>query len=333
MYADMLFELTGSVPGLDSQLAATLVSEAWSDIRKLGGWSFQLFNLGFATPPMVSAGTVSIYYGTPLVTGDARAVAAWNLASYPGNFLTQRQFRTIGGTIYNILAYDGVDTLTLDRNYIDRLPNLMGVNPGLSYTIYQPYHVTPFLDFRRYLAVLDVTNVNWLRTRAERARVDIADPQRQIFSNPLMLVQHGTDQRTTSSTPGYPVLELYPHPTQIFTYSTWGERFGTNFDLVNMTDTLPVPITESVVKSKARIRAYEWAEANKDPANPRGAGADYRFLVGLAQAEHQASLLECRKRDRDATDVFNHTMTRLGAPAPLPWYNQATGQLTSSNLA
>jgi hypothetical protein len=329
----MLFELTGSVPGLDSQLAATLISEAWSDIRKLGGWSFQLFSSGFATAPLVSAGTVSIAYGTPIVTGDATAVASWLTASYPGNFLTQRQFRTIGGTIYNIVAFDGVNTLTLDRNYTDRLPNLLGLNPNLSYMIYQPYHVVPFKDWRRYLAVLDVTNVNWLRVKGERAKVDMADPQRQIFSNPLELVDKGTDLRFGTSTPGYYVRELYPHPTQMYTYSTWGERFGTDFNLVAMGDELPVPITESTVKAKARVRAYEWAESNKDPANPRGAGADFRFLIGLAAQEYSASLKDCRKRDRDAIDIFTRTMTRLGTPAPLPWYNQATGQLTSSNLA
>jgi len=333
MFADMLFELTGSVPGLDSQLAATLAKEAWSDIRKLGGWSFQLFTGGFATPPLVSAGTVSIVYGQPTVVGDATAAASWQAASYPGNFLSQRQFRIIGGTIYNIIAFDGANTITLDRNYTDRLPSLTGFNLGLSYMIYQPYHVVPFKDWRRYLAVLDVTNVNWLRVKGERAKVDIADPQRQIFSNPLELVQYGVDQRLSSATPGWVVLELYPHPTQMYTYGTWGERFRTDLDLVNMSDELPVPITESTVKAKARIRAYEWAEANKDPANPRGAGADFRFLLGVAQAEYRDSLHDCRKRDRDAVDIFNRTMTRLGTPAPLPWYNQSTGQLTSSNLA
>jgi hypothetical protein len=86
---------------------------------------------------------------------------------------------------------------------------------------------------------------------------------------------------------------------------------------VNLSDTLPIGIPESMVKAKARARCYEQAEGNKDPANPRGAGADYRFLIGAALAQYERELKFARLRDRDRCDIFTTTMTRLaGGPVP-----------------
>jgi hypothetical protein len=98
---------------------------------------------------------------------------------------------------------------------------------------------------------------------------------------------------------------------------------------VNLSDTLPIGIPESMVKAKARARLYEQAEANKDPQNPRGAGADYRFLIGAALAMYERELKFARLRDRDRVDIFVSTMTRLaGGPAPTT-YNSASGGIMS----
>jgi hypothetical protein len=88
---------------------------------------------------------------------------------------------------------------------------------------------------------------------------------------------------------------------------------------------LPYGIPESLVKARARYRCYEQAEANKDASNPRGAGADYRFLMGAADKQYGAELKQARLEDRDKCDIFNSTMHRFrGGPAPVT-YNPSTG--------
>ena len=329
-FNDMAFEVSGSVPGLDIDLAKTKVREAWHTVRKLRGWSFQLGSGGFSTPTQVNEGTVTLAFGSPTVVGDATASAQWATASIYGSLLSQRQFRVGGGTIYNIIAYDGVSTLTLDRPYTDPLP----VPVGDSYLIYQPYWPTPVPGFIRWLAVRDMTNVRWLNVNADyqqRRSTDMADPQRQIYENPLMLLPYQTDQRPGSSTLGRFQYELYPGPISQYAYQTWFMWEGP--DLVNGSDTLPEPITEKLVKNLSFVEAYKWAEANKDPQNPRGSGADFRFLIGAAQTIYESELKACRVNDREKVNMFNATMTRVGSPAPFSTFNPATGVLSVSNLA
>ena len=107
----------------------------------------------------------------------------------------------------------------------------------------------------------------------------------------------------------------------------WFTRFGD--DLVNLDDSLPDGIPESLVKARARARIYEQAEANKNPANPRGAGADFRFLLGEANKTFGRELKQARLEDRDKCDLFFTTMHRFrGGPAPTT-YDPATGGVMS----
>lgn len=331
--ADMIWELTGCVPNFDAALARIKLQDAWRDIRRLRGWSFQLSQGGFSTPPGISGGTVTLTFGSPTVIADATATPLWQAASNAASLITQRQFRQTGASIYNIVAYDGVSTITLDRPYTDVLLNF-GVNAGLSYLLYQPYYTTPVEKFIRWLAVLDMTNVRWLNCRAdyeERSAVNMNDPQRQIYANPLNLLPVDVDQRSGSSTPNWMRYELYPQPTSQYGYMTWYEWEGP--DLQNMSDTLPWPVTENLVKTKARIGAYEWAEANKDPQNPRGAGANFGFLMEAALEEYKMSLQGIRVVDEERVNMFRATMTRIGSPMPFSTFNASTGVLSVSNLA
>jgi hypothetical protein len=274
---------------------------------------------------MLSTGTVTLQFGSPNVTGDANASAAWLTASQYGSLITQRQFRSGGvsgaGTIYDIVGINITNpsavVLILDRPFSDPLTSLALPVAGQKYSIYAPYLVAPCADFERWLSVYDVGNSLWLKVNGDRrARPGPGDdPQRQIFSNPVMLLGLGQDARVGSSTPGWQRYELWPGPQNQFLYQAWCLRFGA--DLVNLSDTLPIGIPESLVKAKARARCYEQAEANKDPQNPRGAGADYRFLIGAALAQYERELMFARLRDRDRVDIFVTTMTRLaGGPSP-----------------
>src|ERR1035441_10090596 len=108
MFADMYNELQGNVSGVDQAYARTLIQEAWEDVRRLGGWSFQFGETGFTVPGMLGTGTVTLTFGSPSVVGDANASAAWLTASQYGSLITQRQFRSGGvsgaGTIYDIIG-------------------------------------------------------------------------------------------------------------------------------------------------------------------------------------------------------------------------------------
>lgn len=332
----MIAELSGNVAGVDYAYAKTLINEAYGDVRRLGGWSFQLFETGFTVPGALSTGTVTLQFGSASVIGDANAAAAWltpGIGSQFGSLLTQRQFRSGGvsgaGTMYDIIAFDGAHTLTLNRPFTDPLTSLATAVTEQEYTIYQPYIAAPFKDFERWLSVYDIANSGWLFVKGDRRAKPGPgdDPQRQIFSNPSGLYSLGEDSRQNSSTLGFQRYELWPGPQNQYLYQAWGLRNGA--DLVNLSDTLPVGIPESMVKARARARCYEQAEANKDPQNPRGAGADFRFLMGAADKQFAAELKQARLRDRDRCDLFNTTMHRFrGGPAPTT-FNPATGGINA----
>lgn len=326
----MVAEMRGAVPGYSALLARTHIRNAWTDVRKMRGWSFQLGSGGFGTPGLTNEGTVTVAFGSPTVTGNSQALTAWATASQYGSLITQQQFRVGAGTIYNIIAYSATaGTVTLDRPYIDTTSG-----PGLGYSIYQCYYAVPVQDFAAWEAVVDVNNcIDLTGGNAKKYRdfADQFDPQRQIFSNPGSLIPYGVDMRPGSSTAGWMMYELYPQPQSQYAYQTWYTRDGA--DLVNPSDTLPFPITEHVIKTLARVKAYEWREANRDNSDPRGLKADYRFLMGSAQAEAKAQLKEIRSEDRDRYDAWYSVLTRVQGFGYTTTFNPATGTVLSNNLA
>lgn len=311
--SNMIAEQRGVVSNYSAALARTHLFNSWTDIRNLEGWSFQLGNTGYSIPGLLNAGSITISLGSNQVIGDAAASAAWATASTPVSLITQRQIRTGQGTIYNIIAYDTTTnppfgTLTLDRPWIDSY--YLGV--GVGYSIYQPYIVTPVQNFLAWEYFMDVRNVIHLdvnNTRGIWEKVNQADPQRQIFSNPGNLIPHGVDQRgagtpNASATLGYPMYELYPQPQSIFVYQVGYSFGGPDLTDIPGSPAVPYPMTEHLVKTLARVKAYEWAEANKSPDNPRGQGADYRFLMSAAMDEYKGQLKEIRMLDRNIYDAW-----------------------------
>jgi hypothetical protein len=327
----MIGEMRGCVSNYSAGLARIHLKNAWTDIRNLKGWSFQLGNTGYTVPGLVNAGSVTTTLGSPTVVGDATAAAAWAVASNPTSLITQRQFRTGQGTIYNIIAYDGVDTLTLDRPWIDAYY----LGPTLGYSIYQPYIVAPAQSLQAWEYFMDVRNVIHLdvnNTRGLWEQINEADPQRQIFSNPGNLIPHGVDNRTGSATYGYPMFELYPQPQSIYVYSVGYSWAGPDLTDDPALSAVPYPMTEHVVKTLARVKAYEQAEANKTADNPRGAGADYRFLMDAALKEYQAQIKEIRMLDRDIYDAWKYQMQRYTNIGVVATFSPSTGTVQSRNM-
>ena len=327
--------MRGTVPNYSGALARTHIKNSWTDIRNLRGWSWQIGNTGYTVPGLVNAGSVTVNLGDTTVTGDATASAAWLSASNPTSLITQRQFRVGQGTIYNIIALDGTDPnaviLTLDRPWIDAYY----LGPTQGYSIYQPYIVAPVAGFLAWEYFMDVRNVIHLdvnNTRGIWEKVNEADPQRQIFSNPGNVIPHGTDTRQGSATYGYPMYELYPQPQSIFVYQVGYSWKGPELTDIPNTPAVPTPMTEHLVKTLARVKAYEWAEANKNEANPRGAGADFRFLMQGALAEYKDQLHEIRSIDRDIYDAWQIVMKRYTNIGVVATFDPSTGTVMSRNL-
>jgi len=320
------------VPGIATAYARTLLNEALGQIEDSRMWSFQLADSGWLTPGILfasgagslsSAGSVTFTPYSDQVIGDAAASAAW--AAYVGTPpLTVFQIRNAPYAVYSIVGYDDAvnapfGTFTLDRPWME--PG--GANQP--YMIYQCYFPAPTQDFKRFFDIFDTTNGfpldYWTLTQKD---LSIIDPQRLVFDQPTNVVPYQTDQRANSSTLGYMLYELWPHPTSIRPYPLHFLRRGPQ--LVKPADTVPSPLTEEVVIWQAKENAYLWKEAQKGEDIARGSGADYRFLAQAAVANYKRALKPLMDRDRDQCELY-FARLRRGLPNAGQPYSTVTGQL------
>lgn len=314
-YSNMSFSLHGQIPGLEFPLAQSFINEALGHCYDLLMWSFQFRESGWLTPGLLfqtgttfqSAGTITATPYSDQIVGDATAAAAWlayfNAGTLP--LLTSFQIRSPFYSIYNIVAYDGVNTFTIDRPWMD--PG----GAGLGYMVYQCYFAAPttFSDFKRFFEIQDPVNVApldfWTKTRAD---LSIDDPQRTNFNLPAYVCPYEVDARAGSPTLGYMLYELWPHPLAVRPYNMSYLRRGPLLSLP--TDTVPPPITEETVLWRAKEVAYQWKEAQKSDGIARGAGADWRFLSESADKEFLKKLKICADRDRDVMMTYFNRFIR-----------------------
>jgi hypothetical protein len=196
------------------------------------------------------------------VVGNTAAAAAWvplALPSAPASPITLRQFRVTGGPIYDIVAFDGVSTITLDRPYTEASA------PAASYLIYQPYVPAPALDFKRWLSWVDPANMRHIRYKnlfLTQKELDRHDPSRTCYSLPIAVAAHdyvlypGDTQRR-------PRFELWPHPVQEIGYVV---EYMTKGDAVTASDVLPPQIPDQLIMARARSYGHQLAanQANVD---------------------------------------------------------------------
>lgn len=325
-------ELRGSVPKLPFAFAKTLVNRAWRNIRESNLWSFQLSEYAWITPPPLTTGTATFSTGFDTVTFDSTAqaaIASWQTAN-PYALFTTQQFRggNVAGLsgIYNIIAYDGAGTATLDRIYAD--PG--GTNAA--YTVFQCYYVAPWTDFYALLSVRNMQMFLNLDLNHTRSWVDARDPQRSWYQFPTHVIPWGADQRGSqqsqdgkyypSATLGQMLFELWGIPITPFTYDVYAIRRGS--DLVNPTDTLPYNIGQDLVMELAKYYAYEWAEANKDMV-PRAQGPDFRFLMGQTMDWYKKLLSQYKRDDKEALDNYLHYKEPDIASMAFGYYNTISG--------
>ena len=320
--ASMMTELRGSVPKLPISFTKTLVNRAYRSIRLANLWSFNLFESAWITPPLINSGTVTTTQGSATITFDANAITALNAGTTLYSFITQRQFRIGVGGIYSIITYNsGTGVATLDRIFADP------AGAGQAYSVYQLYYTAPYQDFRTWLSVRNPQMFIDLDLTTTRSEVDAMDPQRSWYQFPTRVVPYGLDLRgagtaNQSATFQYPMFELWGQPVQLFTYPCYGVRDGV--DLVNPGDTIPPQIREETIIARAKLYAYEWAEANKD-MSPRSSGPDFKYLSGATMAEYKELLQKDRQTDKDFVDNWITARAPGLAGRGIGYYNSISG--------
>jgi len=324
MWREIAIEL-GPMPGA---LARTKVNEALGLVYDENRWSFQLGTSGWLTPGLLgpqgttgtSPGLITIAPYSNQVVGDPTAATAWqNLIGRP--FISEMQFRIPEFELYDIIAFDGVNTLTLDRPWME--PNQL--NQG--YMIYQAYFPVPVQDFRSFIAIRDFTNTRNLDfSKTTRADMAVIDPQRIVFQQPTRAVPFDQDHRPNSATPGWMRYELWPHPLSQLPYSLAFMRRGPL--LVNPSDMVPYPFTEEMIKWRGKSVSYLWKESQKGVDMQRGAGANWTFLSQAADKQYTKLLRQAQSNDRDLYNLYWTKLRRNGWGEVGPFFSSDGHNLT-----
>lgn len=298
-------ELVGDYPGLSLLVARNLVNKAWHDICDEGLWSWLSGEVALAVPNQIVAGTVTVTLGSAAVVGDATASAAWvavALANPPlasPNLGQGRQFRVgLGSPVYNIVAFDGVSTITLDRAYAEITP----IGAGQNYQVYRSYYAAPSSDFLRYFAITNWQQAysivgKWLTFNQEQ--LQRMDPQRGAQGDAYILAAYKT------AADGTPVHELWPTPTNFNSYVGIFQRRGLDLTATGVTPVVDIPATlsKTLVKSRSEYQAALWAAKNVNR---------YRDLAGInwfnvrkeALTQYSKELIQAQRID---LEIFKNT--------------------------
>jgi hypothetical protein len=286
--ATLAAELKSWHADIDPLACLPLVQRAYQDVRNAREWSFLKKTSAWFSPSPIIIGTCIVKQFLDIVVADATAAPLWlavALPAAPQSPLTLRQFRVAGGPIYNIIGFDGVDTITLDRPYLGPDDN------AASYMIYQPYVPAPSVDFKRWLSWVDPNNNYRIRYRNlfhTQKEVDRRDPSRQSFSIPIWVVDHDY-VLMPGDTQMRPRYELWPHPVQEIGYVI---EYMTKGDAVLATDVLPPQVTDQCIMARARWYAHQFV-ANQPSTDlkikqfhmqvQRQVEAEYRDLLNTAK--------------------------------------------------
>lgn len=300
-------ELIGEFPGLDILVARNHVQKAWADICDEGLWSWLVAaDVPLAAPVVVSAGLVTVTQGSLLVVGDAAASAAWlplALANPPISSPTLgqgRQFR-IGsvGPIYNIVGYDGVSTLTLDRPFAEVSAS------NQQYQIYRCYFATPSADFLRYMTITNLPSAYSITGRSltlNQEQLNRMDPQRGDQGNAYRLASYKVAAN------GTPVHELWPAPTNGNAYVAVIQRRGGAANPLTATGVTPavdIPLTlnPSLVITRAKYWSADWAVKNVN-RHPDLKGVNWYQIRAGEQKQYEQEMIKARRQD---FEIFKNT--------------------------
>jgi hypothetical protein len=316
-FVNMQKELLGDVPGIALPYAKTTINQALATIYDEQRWSFQVAEAGWLTPGLLgglngnptpaSPGTITVAPYSTAIVGDAVATAYWAaLVGMP--LLTQQQIRLAAYSLYNIIAYDNGSNPLTSPNYpyatltIDR-PWMEPAQLNAAYMIYQAYFPVPVQNFKKFGAIRDTTNNNWVNYwKRDQAWLSVNDAQRTVFDQPVYAVPYEVDARPGSATLGNMMYELWPHPLSVLPY-TYSYLYGGPL-LALPSDTVPYPLNEELVMWRAKSMAYLWKFSQMSDGMERGSGADWKYLSESAMANYKLRLKSVKLLDAGLGDLY-----------------------------
>ena len=270
----------------------------------------------------IGAGTGGVVQITVLSNGLVQSPVV--VLSSGGGYTNPYITFNMGGTPATFQVFQNI-LLTLDRVWLE--PTSGG---GQSYMIYQAYFVAPVQNFRKFIEIRDTTDAQpidfWSMTQAELA---IRDPQRTCFSDPDFCVPAGVDTRPGTSTPNWPMFELWPQQLSYepysFSYRSQGPLPHSQQDFLSFV--LPYPLTEGVVEWKTRENLYQYKEAQKDKSEARGSGANWPILAQMAAKQYVSRLDKIIAIDLNLNgEAFSRTQPAGSGFSGRPFANRS-GQL------
>ena len=184
-FSELSREIAGSIPGLSPFLAQKFVNRAFRDVRESRLWSWNVAETALLAPAQLTTGTVSVTQYSATVTADAAAATAWQGLGMTIP-ITSRQFRVGTGPLYNISAFDGNNTITLDRIYG------AATAIGAAYNIYKAYYAGPG-NLLRWTSIVDPTNNYYFSPKNlhwTREEVDRRDPFRGALGTPIGMASY-----------------------------------------------------------------------------------------------------------------------------------------------
>lgn len=261
VFLELYRELQGVFPDLPERQAQRYINRAQRNAFDSWNWSFLAGEGLLNIPASLNDGTITVEQGSQEVVGNAAAATAWQAI---GDFIpiTDRALKIGTDLPYRILAFDGVDTLWIDRPY----PNVDAADLG--YVMYRPYYVPPD-DFNNWISVVDTTDSWNLLPGKKKEWLDWIDPQRSNIGGPAQFISFFMFQRAMTIPPfgalvtntqltARQLFELWPAPTTALSLTCYYKKRGA--DLVDDTDVSPFP--DELLISRATYHAYRFAQVN-----------------------------------------------------------------------
>lgn len=305
----------GTIPKISQLHVQQLVQRSWSRIRDFRLWSFQFISdAQIFVPQAITAGAVTLTFNSTQVTVNAAAATAINAAALgpppvAGVVGVGRQLRVGAsnglssptGPNYNISAWDGVNTLTLEKAYGEtsiantpyQIIKAYYQAPAFPFTSGINANQTPDANFIRFTSIINRyegysfrgKNLNW-----SQEMINAIDPQRGGQGDAYIQANYGRTPGT-----GVPVFELYPNPVNFTTYNACYITRWPNLSVSQDLPQMPYELADCVI-ARAKILAAQWALANVSTVKELGQ-TNWVAFIQMMQQEFKDCLIQCIKVD------------------------------------
>lgn len=329
---ELATQLVGEFPGLPQLFARNYISQALDSISRDRLWSWDINEGIVIAPQLITTGLVNVTNFSNQVQFDATAQAALLPQLLANPPLTSRQFRIMGGPIYNLVGYDNTTGIgTLDRIYVATTAT------GSEYQIYKCYYgapsndgVTPTTDFLRYLTVLDPINGYTLadkRLTLTRSQLNRRDPMRGSQGQPYYIATYRPTPNAMASDGSIPrgindgmmQYEWWPHPVYAQAYLVQYQR---QYLSLGFNEYLPNQCPPNLLRYKAQELCMRWAQQNAGRI-PELKGVNWTVLLLEVQKKYNFELVGAKRNDTEIlTEILRpgsaHLMDLLG-PVDSNW--------------